>query len=452
MTSGSRPGGSPVVIEPMLARLLIAVLLLAPTIANAGNHTGVEVDFSAIARFDTAYELEGDRLQKSELSVTTEFNVEFSPSISLTFIGRLRFEGEDLLEPGQPAQSSVSEASQRRFLSNHVEWDLRELYLDLELGNAFVRIGKQQIVWGQADGLKVLDVVNPQTFREFILPEFEGSRIPLWTVNVEVPFAGGTLQALWIPDQSYNDLPEPGAAFEITAPFVGIPPSVPVTIAPYELPNRFFEDSDVGLRYSLFVGGWDVTLNYLYHYHDLPVIRRAFTPNGLLLSPSYERTHLVGGTIANAFGNFTVRGEVGWSSDAFFAQTLAAPGDGVHKSPELSSVIGLDYSGLTDTFVSAQLFQSTVLDHNDTVQRSKTEMTASLLLRRNFANQTVQAQVLWIQSLSDDGALVRPSLRVDYSTELQFELYADFFFGDRAGLFGQFDARDRIGITLTRSF
>ncbi len=436
----------------MLARFLIAVLLLAPTIANAGNDNEVALDFSAVTRFDTAYELEGDRLQRSELSVTPEFNVKFSRSTSLTVIGRLRFEGEDLLEPGRPAQTSVSEASQRRFSSNHVEWDLRELYLDLDLGNAFARIGKQQIVWGQADGLKVLDVVNPQTFREFILAEFEDSRIPLWTVNVEVPVAGGTLQALWIPDQSYNDLPEPGAAFEITAPFVGIPPGVPVTIAPSEVPNRILEDSDAGLRYSLFAGGWDLTLNYLYHYHDLPVVRRAFTPSGLQLSPSYERTHLVGGTVANAFGDFTVRGEIGWSSDAFFSQTLGTPGDGVHESPELSSVIGLDYSGLTDTIVSAQLFQSTVLDHDNTVERSKTEMNASLLLRRNFANETVEAQVLWIQSLSGDGALIRPRLRVDYSTEWQFELYADFFFGDRAGLFGQFDARDRIGIALTRSF
>jgi len=32
------------------------------------------------------------------------------------------------------------------------------------------------------------------------------------------------------------------------------------------------------------------------------------------------------------------------------------------------------------------------------------------------------------------------------------ELYADIFVGDRAGLFGQFDGRDRVGIALTRSF
>lgn len=452
MTSGSKPDDSPAVIELVLTRLLIAALLFAPTISNAGNGDGVAVAFSAIARLDTAYELEGDRLQKSELSITPEVNVRFSRSTSLTFISRLRFDGEDQLEPGQPEQRSVSKASQRHFLSDHVEWDLRELYLDLYWGNAFIRIGKQQIVWGQADGLKVLDVVNPQTFREFILAEFEDSRIPLWTISAEVPVGGGTLQVLWIPDQSYNDLPESGAAFEITAPFADIPPGVPVTIAPSDVPDRIVQDSDAGLSYSLFTGGWDLTLNYLYHYQDLPVLRRTFTPDGLLLSPSYERRHLVGGTISNAFGDFTLRGEVGWSSDAFFLQTPATPGDGVHESPELSSVIGLDYSGHTDTLVSAQLFLSTVLNHDSTVERSKTEMNASLLIRRSFINETVEAQVLWVQSLSGGGTLVRPRLRFDYSTDWLFELYADFFFGDSADLFGQFDARDRVGIALTRSF
>ena len=79
-------------------------------------------------------------------------------------------------------------------------------------------------------------------------------------------------------------------------------------------------------------------------------------------------------------------------------------------------------------------------------------MSASLLLRRNFANETLEVQLLWIQSLSGDGALIRPHLSVDYSTEWQFVLYADFFSGESADLFGQFDERDSIGIELTYSF
>ena len=43
-------------------------------------------------------------------------------------------------------------------------------------------VGKQQIVWGTADKLPILDVVDPFDFREFVLPEFADARVPLWSV------------------------------------------------------------------------------------------------------------------------------------------------------------------------------------------------------------------------------------------------------------------------------
>jgi len=40
-----------------------------------------------------------------------------------------------------------------------------------------VRLGRQQIVWGEAIGTFVTDVVNPKDFREFVLPDFSELRI-----------------------------------------------------------------------------------------------------------------------------------------------------------------------------------------------------------------------------------------------------------------------------------
>ena len=70
-----------------------------------------------------------------------------------------------------------------RLIGNRAEVELREFFLEGVFDRAQWRIGKQQVVWGQADGLKVLDVVNPQSFRAFILEDFEDSRLPLWTAR-----------------------------------------------------------------------------------------------------------------------------------------------------------------------------------------------------------------------------------------------------------------------------
>jgi len=76
---------------------------------------------------------------------------------------------------------------------------LRELYVDTEVGNEdnpiSIRAGKQQVVWGTADGMKLLDVINPTDYREMAQNTMEDSRIPVWMVNAETDAAdGGNLQ------------------------------------------------------------------------------------------------------------------------------------------------------------------------------------------------------------------------------------------------------------------
>lgn len=73
-----------------------------------------------------------------------------------------------------------------------------------------VRFGKQAIVWGRADGLKVLDAVNPQSFREFILAPFDESRIPLVALETTFTLGPGELQVFVIPEQTYHDVPADG--------------------------------------------------------------------------------------------------------------------------------------------------------------------------------------------------------------------------------------------------
>jgi len=64
----------------------------------------------------------------------------------------------------------------------------RELYVDTEAAGWSFRLGKQQVVWGTADGIKLLDIINPTDFREVNQNVMEDSRIPIWMINAEVTF------------------------------------------------------------------------------------------------------------------------------------------------------------------------------------------------------------------------------------------------------------------------
>jgi len=386
-------------------------------------------------------------IQTHRLTLNLELSGGLAGNMAWTSIVRGQIMGPDALEPGTPDQPAVSDASQRIYLNDATELELRELYLDVDLQRASLRLGKQQLVWGQADGLKLLDIINPQDYRRFILDDFDDSRIPLWMVNYEMFLGAGDLQILWVPDTSMHNLPEPGALFEVTAPFAHIPANLPHRFEAVDRPANIIKDSDLGLRFSMFVDGWDITANYLYHYDDFPVIRTQFDETGLVLSTEYERSHVIGGSASNAFGDFILRAEVAVNSHKY----LATSHNEVEPTAEFGYVVGLDWTGLTDTFLSFQLFQSILLDDNDYI-RQTADTNLTFLLKRSFMNESLNIELLWIYHQTDNDNLLRLEGEYELSTNTSVSLFADFFTGQPDELFGQFQDLDRVGVKLSVGF
>jgi len=74
---------------------------------------------------------------------------------------------------------------------------LREAYIDTNIEDWAVRLGKQQVVWGTADGMKLLDMINPTDYSEMAQNQMEDSRIPVWMVNADKYLEdGGNLQVI----------------------------------------------------------------------------------------------------------------------------------------------------------------------------------------------------------------------------------------------------------------
>jgi len=65
------------------------------------------------------------------------------------------------------------------------EYELKEIYLDLEMFDSrlWLRIGKQNIVWGKTELFRTTDQFNPQDIGFSSLPSLEDSRIALWSLR-----------------------------------------------------------------------------------------------------------------------------------------------------------------------------------------------------------------------------------------------------------------------------
>ncbi|MCD6093605.1 MAG: hypothetical protein J7J51_02275 [Candidatus Omnitrophica bacterium] len=170
----------------------------------------------------------------------------------------------DIRDEFDPNQESMGN-------TQRTEW-LRDCYLDYISDELDVRLGKQQVVWGQMD-LPILDRVMPWDLSWWWLPDLADMRIPLWMAKVEYsPSLDSSLQFLLIPDSETTrvGLENTPFAFKSTNDFFKVKRRVESAGGSMNVsllkPAKKFENSTFGLRWRAFAGDWEYTLNWLYGY------------------------------------------------------------------------------------------------------------------------------------------------------------------------------------------
>ncbi len=409
---------------------------------------------SLVVVTDISYEFNSKGLQKSEIFIKPEFIYKISKKSKFVFKGQIYSELNDNLEPGVPNEETISNFSKRLFIGDRTNLELREFYYYTNLRNKLrLTIGKQQIVWGETDGLKLLDVVNPQNFREFILADFEDSRIPLWSVKSEFDIKDIGVQIVWVPDLTYHIIPDVDAPFFPKSLFRSPPEGIATVFNELIKPNSFIPDSDIGLRLSTFKKGWDLSLNYFYYYDDLPVFYNEIETSDIgeafvSIDPKYERQHLVGGTFNKVFGSATIRGEMTYIFNQNFSSIDPNAVRGIETSNLFKSAIGIDFIK-GENVVSTQLFSDIITEDISPYNRDKYETNTSLLISHEMMNDNLKVEILWVHNLNHGDGFARPQLSYWLNTSSRLFLGSDIFYGNRNKLFGQFKDRSRISFGIS---
>ncbi len=409
------------------------------------------LDIGGTIKAENAYNYLDNEWQKQVLEADLEVNGEL-PKGDLTFIVKGFLDQQTVLNPVSTPDTYASGRA-FRYDAPHGGLELSELYWEFETGLGYWRLGKQQVVWGEADGLKLLDVVNPQSYREFLLDDFDESRIPLWMFNGEFSLPNDSiLQILWIVDGTTHELAPSGSPYEFTSPLL-VPQKGGATddrVESPKAPSHWIRDSDFGVRLAHFWNGWDITLNYLYHYIDDPVLRTSIEGVTPFVSANYERSHLLGGSASTALGDWVLRTELAYETDRYQRSVVSLPG--VVKTNQWGSVIGLDYQGWTDQLISLQWFQSRVLGQNNLTVKDERENIISLIWEHRFLNDTLTFRASNLSSLNRHDGLVRVKMSYNLISNLDVYLGGDRFYGNHKGLFGQFDQADRVAVGAELGF
>lgn len=86
---------------------------------------------------------------------------------------------------------------------------LREAYVDLYFPESDLRIGKQMLVWGRADGTFITDILTPVDLSDFLTQDFADLRKGVTAINYTRYFGSDFLQLVVNPVFNPNEIPEP---------------------------------------------------------------------------------------------------------------------------------------------------------------------------------------------------------------------------------------------------
>ena len=162
---------------------------------------------------------------------------------------------------------------------------IKEFYFDIHTPKIDFRIGKQAIVWGESDGIRLMDQINPLDIRkDFIFWDFENILVPTWQIKAEYfpevepwNIRDLSLEFVWNP----GDIKETRAGLATEGVVRGLPLVGPWGLPQPRLPEWFVDfpvtakrrastlsNSEFGFRLK---GNWKesyFTFNYFQGWSD----------------------------------------------------------------------------------------------------------------------------------------------------------------------------------------
>ncbi len=237
------------------------------------------------------------------------------------------------------------------------ELELKNAYLQGTVaGGLDIKIGRQIVVWGKSDNLRVTDILNPLDNRNPGLVDIEDLRLPVTMSRLDYYFGSWSLSAIALHEIRFNKEPVFGSPF------------YPVNLPPPDetRPDSWGVAPEWAAALNGVFSGWDISLYFAEVYDDrahLTLDTRDFTTRR-----EHSRINMIGGAINVATGNFLLKLE---SARFSGLEYFATPGE---TKERIDIMVGLEYSGITDTTVLFEGIDRIIINHDPRMADGPDEM------------------------------------------------------------------------------
>ena len=435
-----------------------------------------------------------DRGKLSMARTTARLNIDWRATPDVSVVAKLRGVGEvqtpflrhlEKMGANNFQDGDIMDLYNRNDIGDVV----RELYVDFPLGERTrIRLGKQQIAWGETDFFAANDLVHgfDYTWRTFLEPANEELRKTniMAKINIDVPELDGGLEMFIRPGWDRKE--DIGTEIDIyggrwsSQPYAGVDFR---NIDPYDAENSKGDYRDVtgGVRWSGLAGDINYSVSYLKTFWPSPMMNASSTlkllglPNvasGATTLGSADTNGLAGDVIypiVDVFGA-TASGYAEWA-DAVFSTEIAyvkdapyqillptptlisqavAPGfDGIERKDLVTWMLRMDKNlsftqSLLGTekpmFFSVQLFDKWIQDYrssdgliNSVGWGAKTKEHSFLLtgiFGLSYDNGRVKPELVLGSDLSYGGGFAVPSVTMEVAKNWRWKVEYDKFWDD----------------------
>jgi hypothetical protein len=293
------------------------------------------------------------------------------------------------------------------------ELEFDEVYLQGSLTKDLdLKAGRQIVVWGRSDNIRITDVLNPLDLRWPGLVDIEKLRLPVTMTKLDYYIKSWSLSGIALHEVRYNKNPEFGSDF-----FPGSQP-LPSSESPAEgfaIDNTQFAASLNGI-----FRGWDVS----FYFADIYAQNGYISPTSLSPVPRFEVKHarikMLGGAFNLARGNWLFKTEAAYFDGFKFSNTPDK------EYSRLDGLAGVEYSGISDATITLDIANRYYVDFDERLEDSPDFQKEDLFewafrVTKPYLNDALTLTFLAniFGPTGDDGGVQRFTAEYDYTDSIQ---------------------------------
>lgn len=361
---------------------------------------------------------------------------------------RTRARGELKLEKGAASLFLSLNATYNGILKERTGLELREAYLSYAKGNFDLRVGRQIVVWGVADALRITDCVSPFDYTEFLAQDYDDIRMPVNGLRAKYTRGSVTLEAVCNPVVDFFILPtDERNPWAIRLPSAPLPYTTDLESGK---PEKKIRNMEFGGRASVNLSGIDFSVSALRTWNKLPALCPALSGDGrtLYINGQYRRMTMLGADCSLPVGQFILRAEV---AEYIGEAQGSGLGQNAVRRNTLNALAGVDWYPGNDWNISVQYCHKYTSGNLAALSVYRNAGLATARLSKELLHNTLKLSTFAYIDVASGGIFNRLSASYSLNDDIELTAGYDYFHADK-GKFAMYGKNSEAWVKMKYSF